>query len=251
MQKYLFTFLFVSFSALATDYSGFQNFDDVISLGFGMQRDASTGVDGLSNNSSNFNTYSIQAQRLLNNGIYIDTSASISSSPNADINSAIISYYGLNSKLGYAFQVANDNLLLTPYLYAGINNNGLMSYNNQVGAVKTNSSFSGLFFYSLGFGERIEYKINDSILVYVDQNFLYNLDQSQTIPGTEPQNFNSFITSYGAKFNFVKYLQVGIMGFYTNYQAQASNVPIGGSTSLVISQPQSSCGTMLTLGLTY
>ncbi len=251
MKKYLFmTLTFYTILSLASDFSEFQNFDNVINIGIGTQKDESTNVNGLSSNTATFTTYTLQGQRILNMGIYIDVLANLTDTSNKS--PSAINYYGINGKLGYSFQVANDHLLIIPYLYSGLNNNGLFSYNLGQGTVNTNSNASNLYYFTVGFGERFEYRINKYILLYADQNFLYNIDQSPALSGTtQPQNYNSFISSVGAKFNLVDLFQLGVMGFYTNYQSQSSNVPISGSSALAISQPQSSAGGMVTIGLTY
>ncbi len=252
MRKILVSLLAVSGTsafAAAADYSQFQAFDNQVSIGYGMQSSTSTAVGGGNNVTSNNNNVYLNGERLLNNGVWVNVVANMAFGSGETTNSAIQNNYGLNGKVGYAFPIANQHLLLTPYALAGLNNNGLVQYNMASGQTASSSAnTSNQYFYTGGVGGRIEYRINNAILVYGDQAVAYNWDQSAPTAGIQPQNNVLFTSTAGAKFNIVKDFQLGVAGFYQNYQPQASGQGTGG---IQISQPQDGLGGLVTVGLTY
>jgi hypothetical protein len=255
MRKILLSLLAISSSAsFATDYSQFQSFDNQISIGYGMKEDQTTKFNGGTNNISDSSMVNLEGERLLDNGIWIDLNANMTFNQGAaDVyNNPVISNYGFNGKVGYAFQVADTHLLITPYGIAGINNNGvalLNVYNDAAQAIsRPGYAVANQYFATVGGGGRLEYRINDYILVYGDQNVAYNADQTGYVNNVQAQNFYSFTSTIGAKFNIVKDFQLGVRGFYTNYQPDASSSDMAGQ---VLSQPQSSMGALVSVGLTY
>ena len=253
MNKYILGVMAVSsLSTFAADLSDFQAFDNQVNVGFGLQQEEATapGNSGSSVMGSN-QVYSLEGERILNNGVYVDVMANLAfTSTPTNMTSPLMSNYGLNGKVGYAFDVADSHLLLTPYGLFGMNNNGLMGLNNaSLMTAGSTASVASSFFYTYGVGGRIEYRINDSILVYADQNYMMNMDQTRYAPGIEAQNVNSAMSTLGVKFNLVDLFQVGVRGMYTTYMPQASNnsmVP-----GMTLSQPQSSMSAMVTLGLLF
>lgn len=254
MRKILVSLLAVgstSVFAAAADYSQFQAFDNQVSVGYGMQSSTSTAVGGGNNVTSNNNNVYLNGERLLNNGVWVNVVANMAFGSGETQNSAIQNNYGVNGKVGYAFPIANQHLLLTPYALAGLNNNGLVQYNLASPSgqpVTSSANTSNQYFYTGGLGGRIEYRINNAILVYGDQSVAYNWDQSGPQNGIEPQNNILFTSTAGAKFNIVKDFQLGVAGFYQNYQPQASGSGLNG---IQVSQPQDGLGGLVTVGLTY
>ncbi|MCX8513950.1 MAG: hypothetical protein RL017_932 [Pseudomonadota bacterium] len=255
MRTLLLSLLVVSSSvSFAADYSQFQAFDNQISIGYGMKEDQVTNFNGGTNNISDSSMVNLEGERLLNNGIWIDLNANMTfNQGEANIaNNPVINKYGFNGKVGYAFQVVDSHLLLTPYAIAGINNNGVAainSYNDGEQILsKSSNVVANQYYASGGAGGRIEYRINDSILVYADQDLVYNWDQVGYINGVQPQNLYSYTSTIGAKFNLVKDFQLGVKGFYTNYQPDASTSDGAGNA---LSQAQSSMGALVSVGLTY
>ncbi|MCX8513952.1 MAG: hypothetical protein ORN24_00105 [Burkholderiales bacterium] len=262
MRKILFSLLALGSSAsFATDYSQFQAFDNQISIGYGMKQDEATspnlGVNG--NQISDGSMVNLEGERLLNNGIWIDLNANMNfNQGEANVaNNPVISNYGFNGKVGYAFQVADAHLLLVPYGIAGLNNSGLGVINivaldnDHTNFLEDASSvLANRYFVTTGAGGRIEYRINDYILVYGDQNMAYNWDQTKYNNGFQAQNTYSYTSTIGAKFNIVKDLQLGVRGFYTNYQPDASATSNSGGP-FKLSQAQSSVGALVSVGLTY
>lgn len=242
-----------STGAFATDYTQFQAFDDEVSIGWGMKQDTVTAIGGGENNTSSSNILNLEGERLLNNGIWIDLNANMTfGQGSTDLNGAqqpVISNYGVNGKVGYAFQVADTHLLLTPYGTAGLNNNGIAAGPlNGVATTTSSTTTSNQFYYTGGVGGRIEYRINNAILVFADQNATYNWDQTGYNNGIQPQNMYAFNSLVGVKFNIVKDFQVGVKGFYTSYQPDASD---GTPSGVAYPQAQSTIGGLVSIGLTY
>ncbi len=171
-------------------------------------------------------------------------------------------FAGVNAKIGYAFPLVSNVLQLIPYALVGRNTNLAAStvLSNNLG------NFSNDYFYTGGFGARLEYRINRYIDLYADQNATYNWDQSGPQSGIQPQNNMIFTSTLGAKFKpfedfqYGKDLIIGVNGFYSNYQyvATAPNITttplIGGCSGAYtcsIYQPQNTFGGMITVGLTY
>jgi len=252
MRKILFSLLAVSSSvSFATDYSQFQAFDNQISIGYGMKEDQTTKFNGGTNNIADSSMVNLEGERLLDNGIWIDLNANMTFNQGAAnvYKNPVISNYGFNGKVGYAFQVADTHLLITPYGIAGINNNELSLvnlYNDNDSISQPGYAVANQYYATIGGGGRLEYRINDYILVYGDQNVAYNADQTGYTNGA--QNVYSFTSTIGAKFNIVKDFQLGVRGFYTNYQPSASSSDGDGEA---LSQPQSSMGALVSVGLTY
>jgi hypothetical protein len=158
----------------------------------------------------------------------------------------------LNVKVGYAFPVLVDTLLVTPYVLVGRNTNLTSnSLNNNLsnsgGVNNLTSNVTQDYFLTGGLGGRVEYRINKVFDVYFDQNVLYNSDQSQpTATYTSASNYQ-LTSTLGAKFNVWDELQLGLQAFYTY------NALTGSPTSAQQYQlyQQNQIGTMATIGLTY
>jgi hypothetical protein len=271
MRKILLSLLTISgASAFAVNNGAFQEFDDQYDVGFGVSNvTLSNGGGQQSLQQSQFIT--LDVERLFDVGIWMDVNANLVLSQNSlgsqatgtgMGNSGINGYPGMpasqdpnfggvNAKVGYAFPIIPEHLQLTPYVLGGRNTNLAMSSIVSNGYANVTNDY----YYTGGIGGRLEYRINKYILVYADQLASYNWDQSAPVGGIPPQNNMIWKSTLGAKFNLVKNLQVGLQGFYNNYQAEAavpqSTPSNNGGGTYTIYQPQSSLGGLVTVGLTY
>jgi hypothetical protein len=276
MRKMLITLLTISTgSVFAVNNGAFQEFDNQYNAGLGVNN--ITLYNGGNQQSLSQSQYmSLDVERLFDLGIWFDINANLVLSQNnlgtqasgTGMASSDVDNYpgmpasqdpnlgGVNAKIGYAFPILPERLQVTPYGLVGRNTNLSMST-----IVSNNfNNVTNDFYYTGGVGTRIEYRINKNILVYGDQLAAYNWDQSAPIGGITPQNNMVWTSTVGAKFNPYKSLQLGLQGFYTNYQAQASPPSAtptnnGGSSATgglyTIYQPQSSIGAQISIGLTY
>lgn len=248
----------------------FQKFDNEYNIGYSISQFQLANGGQQQTLQQNQNTY-LEVERLFDVGVWVDGVANFTTATNSLGNQAtgtgqgaqqpasqVPNLGGINFKVGYAFQPVQDTLQVTPYGLMGRNSNLAMSTivaNNFASA--TNDVFN-----TAGFGARLEYRVNPYIQLYADQSYAYNWDQSEPLNGVEPQN-NYILTSVlGAKFNVYDALQLGVNGFYSNYQ-YVNNVPSpysfgslnGGNASngtpYTIYQPQNVFGGMITVGLTY
>lgn len=261
--------------AFSVDNAAFQAFDDEYNIGYGVANTQFTnGAGDQTLQQSQFIT--LEVERLFDMGIWMDVGANMVLSQNSlgnqatgtgQGNSGIASYPGMpasqdpnfggvNIKVGYAFPILPEHLQVTPYGLVGRNTNMAMSTIVSNGYANVTNDY----YYTGGLGGRIEYRLNNYILIYGDQLASYNWDQSAPVGGVQPQNSMLFVSTLGAKFNVVKNLQLGINGFYSNYQAEASVPPPtpsnnGGTNAqgdlVTIYQPTSAFGGVITVGLTY
>ncbi|MFN8770430.1 MAG: hypothetical protein ACK5Z5_02105 [Neisseriaceae bacterium] len=239
------------------DYTSFQEFDRQFNLNFGIsQTTLKNGVGDMAGVSQQ--SYGIDVERLFNNGVWFDISGNIvTSSLNNQVNgigygsSAFNQMWnlgGLNAKVGYGFGLIDEHLLLTPYALVGRNTNlaaSTLLYNN-------NKNVTNDFFYTAGIGGRVEYRINSTVDLYLDQLIAYNWDQSGPINGVMPQNNQVYTTTLGTKFNVYKQLQLGLSAFYTIYQNMAA-LPTDPNTKVGVYYPgnEGSFGGTISIGLTY
>lgn len=252
MRKILTCLLALSaVSAFAVENNQFQAFDNEANFGFGVvQSNSASGV--AQNVLSTNNMINLEAERLLNNGIWLDGNFSgiFGRVPKTANNSNGINNYAVNGKFGYAFPFLNQHLQLTPYALAGISNNGEAGYN---AAVFGSSNQSGMYtanqyFYTGGLGGRIEYRVNKVVLVYFDQSALYNWDQSSYTGSVGQQNNVELTSMLGAKFNVTDTLQLGVKGFYSYFDQQSCAGVVNGQSIL---QSQNGLGGLVTVGVTY
>ncbi|MCC2645521.1 MAG: hypothetical protein K0R94_1299 [Burkholderiales bacterium] len=257
MLKLIFGLLFISAaSAFAAQNNLFQEFDNQVSIGYGMwQNTSGYGTsDTVPINSwvySTSNILNLEAERLMDNGIWIDVNANmafgsgpVNQNPIIGSNGGTyqLSDYGVNGKVGYAFTLANQHLQITPYIALGINNLA-----NSVQYKTSTGNLANSFAYLGGAGARLEYRINSTILVFGDQLVAYSWDQSGPRNGIAPQNEALLTSTLGAKFNLTQNFQLGVRGIYTNTQPQATNSSPGG----YMMQSQNAFGGLVTVGLNY
>lgn len=257
MLKIIFGLLSVSaVSAFAAQNNLLQEFDNQVSIGYGMQQN--TSGYGTSNtvpvNSwvySTSNILNLEAEHLTNNGIWVNVNANaafgagpVNKNPITGSNGGTYqsSDYGMNGKVGYAFTSAHQHLQITPYALLGMNNLA-----SSIQYASSTGSMANSFAYLGGVGGRIEYRINRTILIYGDQSVAYSWDQSGPQNNIAPQNEILLTSTLGAKFNLAQNFQLGVRGIYTNIQPQATN----SSPTGFMMQSQQSYGALVSLGITY
>lgn len=237
-----------------TNYHPFQQFNNEFNLNFGMSGATLQNSAGSQANTTS-QKYGLEVERLFNNGVWFDINTNIvvnsltNQSNGIGSGASIVNQNpnlgGINIKTGYAFDIVSDNLLLTPYGLVGRNANVAAStlyYNN-------NSNITNDFYYTLGMGGRLDYRINNKVDLYLDQLVGYNWDQSAPLNGVMPQNNMVYLTTLGVKYNVYKQLQIGLNGFYNFYNNMAS-IPQD-TTGASVYVPVNSYGGAITFGLTY
>lgn len=157
--------------------------------------------------------------------------------------------YSFTLKGGYAFSVLNDELQLIPYAMFGRNANWAAS---TIVANGYQPAASNDFFSTGGLGVRVAYRVAQDLMFYMDELYSYNWDNSGAIKTIQTAEYGKsyaatnyqFTTTLGARYNVTQDFQVGVSGFWNNYQHQ-SNV------SGLVYIPQNTFGEMVTAGLTY
>ena len=259
MKKLLVSLLALGGStAFAADYTNFQAFDNQVSVGYGLQSQSTSPLGQAGNNTvSTSNLVQLEGERLLNNGIWINvdaqmvfgqgsttTSGTIANANLPGSQQPVQNNYGVNGKVGYAFLASTQHFLVTPYVTAGLNNNGIAGDYPTTAAQSTANNL----YYTAGIGGRLDFRINKTIDLYADQSATYNFDQSSYGLGVAAQNMYALTSTLGAKFNLTKDFQLGVKGFYTDYAMDAN---ASGDNGVLYPQPQNSVGGLVTLGLTY
>lgn len=248
-------------AGLVPDNQAFQKFDDQYYLGYGLNYGNSKNGFGQNTNYT-ANTIGFGVERLFDMGLWLRFDGSMmsgysnmnSSNPNA-VTTPVgqdPSFANLDFKLGYAFQPLQDRLLVTPYVLLGRNTNlSSNSLNNNLspdgGTSTPTINTTQDYFFAGGFGGRIEYRIDNYIELYFDQNIIYNADMSQPNANYASASNFSFTSLLGAKFNVWDELQLGLNGYYSYFSM------VNGPTSNQMYQlyPQNEIGGMVTIGLTY
>ncbi|HLX54252.1 MAG TPA: autotransporter outer membrane beta-barrel domain-containing protein [Aquella sp.] len=253
MRKLLISLLAVSSTAsfAVANNSEFQEFLNEANIGWGMNQTVSsfgTSPKAPGNLISTGNQLNLEAERLFNSGVWVDAVANMQFAAGPTAIPYNAPSYGLNGKVGYAFPLANQHLLITPYGQVGMNNNSSTMVNELVVTTSTPGITANDYVWTAGVGGRIEYRINRWIDIYGDQNIVYNWDQTGMTLGIMPQNFMSLTSMIGARFNLAPNFQLGVRGYYTNYQNLASNTILGVPA---FAQNNSTIGALVTLGLTY
>ncbi|MDQ5921491.1 MAG: hypothetical protein QG673_1549 [Pseudomonadota bacterium] len=254
--------LLLSGAAASMDNSSFQQFENEYNLGYGYQ--GGQLIDG-NQNTSSFNAQSInlEVERLFDIGIWLDGNFNMVtdySQPNlGSLNGGDGSgdpfgqdpfMFSLTAKVGYAFQTVDQHLQLIPYAMFG----RTVNWATSTVIANGGQNLTGDYFYTGGLGGRISYRINQAILVYADELYTYNWDNSGAVKSIQsnPDLYGksyaatnyTFTSTVGAKFNVYKDLQLGVNGFWNNYQPQ-SNI------SGIVYTPTNTFGGMVSVGLTY
>jgi len=240
----------------------FQDFDNQFSIGFGGSYGNLSNAYG---QNSNYGTtfIGLSIERLFDVGIWGRVDASLMTgysnynSTNANAVTGPLgqdpSVAGVNFKVGYAFMPVEDHFLVTPYVQLGRNTNLTSnSLNNNTspgggGTSQLNSNVTQDYFWTVGFGGRVEYRLNKVFELYADQGFLYNSDQSQPNSNYSSANNYQLVSTIGAKFNVWENLQLGLQGFYS-YNQLSSAVTSAQQYQLY---QQNQVGGLASIGLTY
>lgn len=246
----------------AASNSAFQQFENEYNLGYAFSQG---GLVNGTNDTSTFYQQSVnlEVERLFDIGIWLDGNFNMVTNYNqgnlGPLNGGSGSgspfgqnpfMYGFNIKSGYAFELLPQTLQLIPYAMLGRTANLATS----TVLANGNANITSDFFYTGGLGGRLNYRINQYIMLYADELYTYNWDNSGAVKSVQ-SNGSLYGKSYaatnytltstlGAKFNIVKNLQLGINGFWNSFQPQ-SNI------SSIMYTPTNMYGVMTTIGLTY
>ncbi|RTL00569.1 MAG: hypothetical protein EKK57_06840 [Proteobacteria bacterium] len=245
----------------SNEYAAFQQFDRQYSLGLGATS-GNLAAPGSSGGTFKAVAMNLEVERLFNVGVWMDVNGylytSYNQNPSEDpavqlfgqLTGSSPQFGGLNAKVGYAFPLIKDQLMLTPYGELGRNVN-FSSYTLQG---TTNSNLTSDYYWTYGIGARLEYRLDDTFDFYLDQNMVYNNSQAPMTQGLAQANYYANTTLLGAKFNVWRKLQLGAQVYYNNYYYPTALVSVNpasySSTSNVL-VPTSSVGGQLSVGLTY
>jgi hypothetical protein len=247
-----------------SDYAAFQQFQNEYNLNYTYSQ-ASLENGGHFNDALATTQYlGLEVERLFNNGIWGDVNAQMAiisgtnqgqgygsgqNNPGQTGNALLNQNFdlgGLNAKVGYAFDLIHNHLLLTPY--------GLIGRNTNLAQSVVRSNFDANItkdaFLTGGVGARLAYRINRSIMVYADQDATYNWDQSGPEGGIMPQNVVSYDSEIGAKFRVAKKMLLGVAADYTNYNYMATP-PLDGHMGVSVYRPINVWSGTASVGLTY
>ncbi len=246
MRKLLFSVITVSSMTCGADNKLFQDFDNQFNLGYGMNQ---MSVKNSQNSDAQVtDSYlSFEVEKLFEMGVWFRVNANLVTSSLTNQSTGYGSTEkgsqygvlnqspnlgGIDGSVGYSFELL-PNLQLIPYGYVGRNTNLTMAtaINNQ------QANITNDYFYTLGMGARLEYRINSAIDVYFDQLANYNWDQSGPTSGISPVNLEVFVSTLGAKFNIYENFQVGVNAYYSNYQV-AGNLSTDALTGASVFAPQ-------------
>ncbi|HLX55116.1 MAG TPA: hypothetical protein VKR58_14315 [Aquella sp.] len=238
----------------------FQDFDNEMNIGYGQVQSIFgpyiTPTSSSGTITSTVNMVDLEVERLFNNQVWVDVTANMSfgagptgiPTPPGQVNFATPVNYGFNGRVGYAFSLVKNHLQLTPYGILGVNN----VFNSVVTPVTkfANPVSTDQYEYTMGLGARLEYRVNNTFLLYADQTAIYNWDASGIQNGKQSQNNMAATSTLGLKVNLVQDLQLGLKGFWTAYAPQSgAGMSIGGGYQMY--ELQTAVGGMITAGLTY
>lgn len=249
----------------ASSYTEFQKFDNQFNLGYGITSGKVSNAGGQKTAGTDTQFISLEIERLFDVGVWLRANASYVSyygqsqvdlpGGKGNTTGSQPNFGGININVGYAFPLIANHLLLTPYGLVGKNTN-ISTYTVAAAGSLTNITQDS--FYSFGLGGRLEYRINNYVDVYLDQNAVYNDSHAPVQSGFTGSGNYSFTTALGAKFNVVKYLQLGVQGFFTAYSfpslTNTSTGPLAPVAGVIPSNfmvPTTTFGGLVTLGLTY
>ena len=156
--------------------------------------------------------------------------------------------YSFNVKSGYAFSLLDDKMQIIPYITFGRNSN----WSSSTIVANGYQPLSNDYFLTGGLGTRLSYRFDNTLMLYADELYNYNWDNSGAIKTIQTDIYGKsyaatnyqMITTVGVKYNFTHDIQLGLSGFWNNYQHQSN---IAG----MVYTPQNTFGEMITIGLTY
>lgn len=270
MPKKKFCIFFIFAKAFAVDSNIlFKSFENQYNIAYGYSQGGL--VNGMGN-TSQYTTQSInlELEHLFDVGVWFDVNFSMltannqpnlgqlnggngssTNNPATNLGAPFTANpfdFSFTTKVGYAFDVVNNKLQVIPYGMLGRNTN----WSSSTVIANNGQNLVQDVFITGGVGGRLAYRINDVILLYMDQIILYNWDNSGAIKTTQVEFFtksyaatNYGLTStLGAKFNLYRSLQLGSSIYWNNYQPQ-SNI------SGLIYTPTNTFGGLVSIGLTY
>ncbi len=239
----------------------FQDFDNQYYIGYGLGYGNTKNGYGqraaYSTNSVGFGVEKLfdMGVWIAFDGVMVSDYVNHSSNPNAQANPVGQDpmLAALDVKVGYAFPVLKDTLLLTPYGTFGRNTNisstslkdNMTPDGGGTNTITVNSTKD--YFLASGVGGRLEYRVDSVFDFYFDQNFVYNIDMSNPNAQYAPMSNISLNSTLGAKFNVWRELQLGAQTFYS-YSALTHTLANSQQYDLV---PENTVGGMITVGLTY
>lgn len=242
------------------ELSAFQEFDDQYYIGYGL------GIGNATNSYKQNASYSTTnvgfgVEKLFDMGVWASFNGMLmtnyynhSSNPNAKSEPVGLdpSVANLDLKVGYAFPLIQNDLLITPYGLIGRNTNitstslkDNMDPDSGTSTITVNSTHD--YFLSTGIGGRLEYRLDRVFDFYFDQNAIYNIDMSQPNSQYAPLSNVSFTSTLGAKFNIWRELQLGAQTYYT-FSELTNSLTASQQYALI---PNAFFGGMVTVGLTY
>ncbi len=264
MKKYVFLIsqIYLISLAISQDNKVFQSFENEYNLGYSFEE------GGLINGKSSQSTYSLQSlnvevERLFNNNIWLDASINTVTNYNqvnlGNLNGgngsgiAFGQYpflLGFRVKVGYGFNLLKDKLQLLPYGFLGRDSNWSTSTILSNGG----ENLTRQNFYDGGVGVRLSYIVIKPLLLYLDESYIYNWDNSGAIKSIQTDNSfygksfaatnYNFTSTIGVVYNVFRNFQLGTNFYWTNYQPQSN---IAG----IVYTPSNTYGSMLRIGLTY
>ena len=209
----------------------------------------------------NAQKFGIELERLFDNNVWLDVdSYMITQYHQPDLgrlngggNNLFGQYpfmFGMNAKLGYAYYFMDNKLQLTPYI--GLGRNANLSTSTVIS--NNYNTFDNDYYYTGTLGARLSYLITDNVLLYLDQSYIYNWDNSSAIKHIQSSNENyeksfaathyQFNTQLGTKINITNDVQIGAYMFVNNYQVQSN---ISGR----MYTPTNTFGEGISIGFTY
>lgn len=248
-----------------TSTNTFQKFENEYNIGIGLEQ--GNLIDGARQTATfNAQTFNLEAEHLFDMGLWFEVNFNMAtnySQPElgplnlnggnggGTLNNAFGQdpfMYSFTGKVGYALNLIDNKLQLTPYAMFGRNSNWATSTIVANGYESLNNDY----FLTGGLGARLSYNINDTIMLYMNEMYSYNWDNSGAIKSIQVATYGKsyaatnyqFISTIGAKFNVTSDLQLGVSGFWTNFQPQSN---IAG----IVYTPTNTFGEMVTVGLTY
>lgn len=210
-----------------------------------LSSNAELGVEKLFFNSRvwfDFNLTNLISYHQLDNNIIQPTKNPLPFDPNL---------FTISLKVGRAFQVVHNHLQITPYGLFSKNSNMtpysvLYTAQDQDGVKYINSGLNN-FFWTAGFGGRLEYAVSNTFDFYLDEHLSYSYDNAVIQHPYVKQNNIALANLLGMKWQAWNKLQFAVEEFY-NYQDYLITLPEQQYSQF---RPKSILGTRFVVGLTF
>lgn len=243
------------------NYSAFQRFDDQVSLGFNSQHGDLSYQNAAQQSSFSFTAANLEVEKLFSAGVW------------GDINVGQVETYvedGMplrplgsypylvtaNLKVGYNIPLNEKHFAFTPYFLLGKNSNfsQAVAINNSASTPSDNVGLTQNYFYTAGFGLRLEVPMGKYVYMYFDQLLADNLDQTDTVAPNntviDTSNWQ-FTTTLGLKLNVSDVVQFGGNVFYTNYTGYNATSYNYLNSNLATGVPVNQYGAQLSVGFLF